>query len=246
MTKLIDPLAFLWLGLIGFGILFLRRRQVLAGILTLLLAAVMWGIEVAQVPAQLLAGLEEQYLVNHTKEPPKGDAIIVLGGFGSASDNEITGMDFGPAVDRDLTAITLAREGIAKVLVIGGGMSGDDSPEGQVVADWIEDWKLTKAEVVVLSGSRNTRDEAVHSAALAKEREWKRVVLVTSAWHLKRASAAFRKAGLAVDPVGCDFQGTNTLERPRNYVPQSESYCLLKLWLHEVVGYWWYRVRGWV
>jgi uncharacterized SAM-binding protein YcdF (DUF218 family) len=246
MTKLIDPIAFLWFVFLGLGILFLNKRQLLAGISTLLVVLVMWAVEVAQVPARLLAGLEEQYVGLDPSEPLKGDAIVVLGGFGSASDHEITGIDFGPAIDRDLTAITLARQGAAKVLVVGGGGWRADSPEGQALANWIEDWKLTKAEVVVLPGSRNTHDEAVHSAALAEEREWDRVILVTSGWHLKRASAAFRKAGLAVEPFGCDFQGSNTLQKSRCYVPQSQSYVLLQVWLHEVVGYLWYRVRGWV
>ena len=70
-------------------------------------------------------------------------------------------------------------------------------------------------------------------------------MLASVPWE-KRASAAFREEGLAVVPVGCDFAGSADLDRPRRYLPQTRSLWLLQLWLHEVVGYEYYRLRSWV
>jgi uncharacterized SAM-binding protein YcdF (DUF218 family) len=49
--------------------------------------------------------------------------------------------------------------------------------------------------------SRDTRDNAAFTAVLAKEHGMKRVLLVTSALHMPRASLLFRNAGVDVVPV---------------------------------------------
>jgi uncharacterized SAM-binding protein YcdF (DUF218 family) len=248
MKQLIDPLALLWLGLIGLGILFIVKQQRLSGFFTLLLSVVLWGMEVSQVPALLLAGSEQQYAGSHLNVKPREQPIVVLGGVGVASREEITGTDFESATDRLFMGLHLAREKVGTVLVLGGGMSPEsgEKSDGEIQAEWVRSWKLTSMDVEALPASRNTREEATHTAALAKERKWERVILVTSAWHMKRAAATFQKAGLEVDPIACDFQGMTALNSRRYWVPQAESLVHLKLWLRETVGYAWYRVRGWV
>ncbi len=83
--------------------------------------------------------------------------------------------------------------------------------------------------------------------ALAKEKGWKKIILVTSAWHMRRAAATFRKAGLDVIPVGCDCQGSVALQRDRvSLVPRAQSLILFKLWAEETLGYAAYRLHGWI
>jgi uncharacterized SAM-binding protein YcdF (DUF218 family) len=141
----------------------------------------------------------------------------------------------------------LGRRGLGKVLVVGGSATVEPevAPEPRLLRRWVETWEVSKLPLMDLGSCRNTRDEAVRSAELAREHGWTRIILVTSAWHLKRSEAAFRAVGLDVDPVGCDFMGTASLDRPSKWIPQSQSMVVLQVWLHEVVGSWYYRVRGW-
>ena len=44
----------------------------------------------------------------------------------------------------------------------------------------------------------NTHDEAVAVAMLARQRGWGQIILVTHPWHMRRAAAAFEKAGVRV------------------------------------------------
>jgi uncharacterized SAM-binding protein YcdF (DUF218 family) len=95
---------------------------------------------------------------------------------------------------------------------------------------------------------KNTHEEALSAAALAKQQGWKRILLVTSAIHMDRALAAFRRTGLEVVPLACDFDGAaspNSRWRFR-LLPSVESAALFKLWLTEEVGFCYYRLRGWV
>ena len=64
------------------------------------------------------------------------------------------------------------------------------------------------AEAVVLEGkSRNTHENAIFTAAILKDKGWRSVLLVTSAGHMRRAMAAFRKAGVAATAATADVRG---------------------------------------
>ncbi|GJG87236.1 hypothetical protein tb265_24170 [Gemmatimonadetes bacterium T265] len=92
---------------------------------------------------------------------------------------------------------------------------------------------------------RSTRDEAVRMTALARAHGWRRVALVTSPTHTRRACAAFERAGLAVvcTPAptrDAAWSGPTPLRSP------GDRLRVTGLWLHEQVGWWLYRRRGWV
>jgi uncharacterized SAM-binding protein YcdF (DUF218 family) len=238
----LDPLAMMWgLALVLGG--WLWRKGSKRGAMVLWGGAgLLWLVEVTQLPAQLMAGLERPYVGSAQRLEDRMDAVIVLGGFGSGNDRELGGMDLSPAADRLWTGMELVRSGTGKVLVVSWGR--EEESERERCEAWLKRWKL--GEVVSLKKSGNTREEAVHSAVLVGEKKWKRTALVTSAWHLGRAEAAFARAGVEVVPVGCDFMGHTALEQDRCYVPQSTTLMLLRYWLHEVVGSGYYRVRGYL
>ena len=88
----------------------------------------------------------------------------------------------------------------------------------------------------------NTHDEAVLAAQLARMRGWKRVILVTHPWHMRRARAVFLKAGLDVLCSPC-VEGSydmSDLGTPRG------RFAACNNWLHETVGFQIYRLRGWL
>src|SRR5581483_5647952 len=92
----------------------------------------------------------------------------------------------------------------------GAEFEGKLVPESQLVAKWFNEWKNAGAldpglEIVALEPCADTHDEAVHVKQLASGRGWHHLLLVTSANHLRRASALFRTQGLEVSPVPCNF-----------------------------------------
>jgi uncharacterized SAM-binding protein YcdF (DUF218 family) len=56
------------------------------------------------------------------------------------------------------------------------------------------------------AGSRNTAENAQYTKKLCLQHGWKQPILVTSAVHLPRAAAFFKRAGLTVTPYPCDYQ----------------------------------------
>jgi uncharacterized SAM-binding protein YcdF (DUF218 family) len=102
--------------------------------------------------------------------------------------------------------------------------------------------------MIALGANGDTHDEALKVRALATERGWRRVLLVTSANHLRRASATFRAQGFEVISAPCNFL-TNVSTEPGPsglLVPRYDGFVKAAIYLHEQAGWWMYRRRGWI
>ncbi len=97
-------------------------------------------------------------------------------------------------------------------------------------------------ELHVLSPVRTTRLEAVRMAELAKPRGWHRIVVVTSPTHTRRACAVF-------EAVGFDVVCRPSPEREfalEHLAAGGDRSRAFGQWVYETLGWWEYRVRGWV
>ncbi len=252
MKLLADPVSLLWFALCGTSCVLLARRQWRGACLVLGCVVAGCLVEASRLPGRLLASLEQPY-ARQTRAPIEpADAVLVLGGYVRPSSNNILGLRFGDAADRIMTGIALARQGKGRVLVLGGGGRGIPPgtglpPEVRGTRDWIRSWDLAPVPIEVLDWSLDTHEEALRHASLARKHGWKRVLLVTSAWHMKRSVAAFRKAGMEVLPVACDFRGLPDLaaDRPLSLIPRTGTLVSLDLWMEETLGYIYYRLRSW-
>ena len=156
------------------------------------------------------------------------------------------------ASTRIITAAELVRLKKGEALVIGGGeysSSGQTGLHGQLISEWLESWKPFDSPIHVLAYSSNTKDEADQTKVLAEKNGWKKIILVTSASHMRRAEALFKKSALKVVAVGSDFEGLSSLEadfRIYSIVPGLGGFQALSFYLHEQVGWLYYKLRGWV
>ncbi len=101
-----------------------------------------------------------------------------------------------------------------------------------VAARWVE------------QSSRSTHENAVLSARLLAAEGIRRVYLVTHFWHMPRAVAAARRAGLDPVPAPMGFVGRGGAERGMlALLPRNEPLAGSHLALREWVGRLWYRMR---
>jgi uncharacterized SAM-binding protein YcdF (DUF218 family) len=219
--------------------------------LLFLLALFMFIVGDTRIPGDLLASLERPYVVESLEDIPASDAIVMLGGAVRPSKHEVFGLDLAPAADRVIMALELARRGKAKNLVVGGALqkvNGRIHIEADMTKQWLEAWALTSARIHSLGGCSDTHDEAVRVAALLKKEGWQRVILVTSAYHMRRAKATFETAGVPVVCVPCDFQTKVSVETGDSLVlvPRYPGFQKLSLYLHEQIGWVAYRRHGWI
>ena len=166
------------------------------------------------------------------------DAIILLGG---VTDEDVTKEIGQPAyndnVERVLMTHRLLRDGKARYVVPSGG-----SGEALLMADQLRDWGIEADRIVVEDRARNTRENAVYSAEIAKQRGWKKVLLVTSAFHMKRSVECFNAVDLDFDTYAVDYRATRS---PRTWLqPRAHLFAVSTSMMRELFGRFIYRVQG--
>ena len=85
-----------------------------------------------------------------------------------------------------------------------GGRAWRGVVEADAIAEGLAAHGVPEVAIVRERCSFDTRDNARFAAALLARRGLTRVLLVTCAWHLPRASRLFQAAGLRVEGLGVD------------------------------------------
>jgi uncharacterized SAM-binding protein YcdF (DUF218 family) len=99
-----------------------------------------------------------------------------------------------------------------------------------------------KTELLSIGLVRDTHDEAVAFGRMAREHGWHRVIVVTSPTHCRRSALAFEHEGLQVIAQP-SMETRYDLPRLPNADDRVAAFGSL---MHETVGVWIYRARGWV
>lgn len=154
------------------------------------------------IPGRILGlPLEREWLVNGeipTAESfPTADAIVCLGGGMAVATNVVHGANICPASDRAWMAARLWKAGKAPKIVCTGPISRE-STRGLLL-----DFGVPAEAMTFLEKARNTEEEAKAMTA-------SRILLVTSAWHMRRAKLMFEKYAPQVEvvPAPTDFEAT--------------------------------------
>jgi uncharacterized SAM-binding protein YcdF (DUF218 family) len=110
----------------------------------------------------------------------------------------------------------------------------------------MQEWGVPAEAILVEDRSLNTRENALFSFELLRARQIRRILLVTSATHMPRAAAVFRKAGFEVIPAPADFvTGWTSLDLPLDWWPGADALEKSDQAIKEWLGLWIYRLRGW-
>lgn len=148
-----------------------------------------------------IAPLERQYPLNPPLDAAP-DGIVVLGGGVEPLTWKETGIvHVNDAGDRLTEAAILARRyPKARILLSGGGATlsplGDDLPsEAAMTAAFLTGVGVDPARLLIEGLSRNTAGNAELSLQLVQPGDGQSWLLLTSAAHMPRAMAAFRRAG---------------------------------------------------
>jgi uncharacterized SAM-binding protein YcdF (DUF218 family) len=127
------------------------------------------------------------------------DAIVVL-----ASMVGPDGTLSSESLRRTLGGILLERRGLAPLLVLSGSTEPGGRSEAEARARLAGDLGVPAERLLTLAGVHTTRDEAARAAALLHPRGVRRILLVTSSYHIGRASGVFERAGFEVLPAPAD------------------------------------------
>jgi uncharacterized SAM-binding protein YcdF (DUF218 family) len=220
-----EPLVFA-AAAVGALLAVTRLRSLLVGA-TAALALLWCVVAITPVSAWLSHGLTR----NETVEP--ADALFV-------SLSSVRPGAQGPAEVRNRLfhgLALLARAKAPRLLLC-------ESAEvhGIAIAREMMDAAGVTTELVVLPKADNTREEAQAVATLARSRNFKLILLVTSPIHSRRASAALEKQGLTV----VSSPSTETRFDLATLNTWNDRLTAFGTVMHERLGLWVYARRGWI
>ena len=219
-----DTWLVLFLAAAVLAIVMKRHRLALAISNILLFSTIVFAV--FPVGNLILRPLENSFPIN--PELDKVSGIIVLGG-GESPNPSIywNQLQFSEGGDRFAAGGALARRfPNAKLLFSGGSGALRDLGEtggahGDIIEQFFLNQGIAKARLLIEHESRNTSENARYSFALVSPQSNETWILVTSAFHMKRAMHSFRSAGWVnlvawpvdyrsssfVDGIGWDLTG---------------------------------------
>jgi uncharacterized SAM-binding protein YcdF (DUF218 family) len=249
-TLLLPPAGPLLLVVLG---LFLAWRHGRGGLALATIGLVTMWLLATPIVAHLMIGLLERDLVALTPErwqvaragarAPR--AIVVLGG-GVGRDPREHPHDerlHPRALERTVQGARVARMTGLPVLLSGGTLPGYQASESELMRRVLEGDLRVRARWLE-QRSRDTAGNASESAAMLKAAGIDSVVLVTHAYHMRRAQAAFEAAGVAVLPAPHHFVGVTDGRDWSDWLPGAQGTADGWLAVRELFGGWWYRLRG--
>jgi len=171
----------------------------------------------ARHPLMRFAG--QFWIVDEPAAP--SDVLIVLG-------------DDNYAGDRAFHTAELYREGVAPLVVASGRMLRRNAGIEEIMQRDLEAFGVPSASIVPLpSRAENTREEAAEVARLIRARGWKRVMVVTSNYHARRARFIYGR----VLPSNVTFRVSGARDSDFDASRWWQTRQGQKLFLFELAGY---------
>jgi len=238
---LINPLLYVLGGLIL--LMFLKKHRLK---LTLLLGIYFYFISIT-FTGQVFSTL---WKVNDTFNPDiTYDAVVVAVGvtdprwYINHKDLQYIPNDFFSTIedsDRIFAGIYFVKSGHAKLLLFGEWIN-DIYNEAKVVKKLASGMGLKENQIYIYGWVERTLDEAEGVKLYTEKHPVRKILLVTSQSHMRRALAMFRKQSLNPDVFSVKKEVAITWE---SFIPDVNGIIKTQEYLYEVIGYIGYYLKG--
>ena len=174
------------------------------------------------------------------------DAIVVLSGM--LEINEVGDSAYAEWGDPDrfFGGIALFKAGKAQKLVFTGGKMPWDKTkktEGEILKEYAISNGIPSEKIFVTKDVENTADEAVAVKELISPS--KRIILVTSAFHMYRAKRLFEKEGFVVIPYKVDYKAArDSTLTIMSILPSAGNLELTEMCMRELIGSLYYLIKS--
>ncbi len=234
--------------LLGAGLLaglFRWRRLMVAGAAG---AFIMLALATWTSLGQLMLNPLEERFAKPDPAPAKVDGIVVLGGGLEGAINLARGgYELNAGGDRFVEAAILARRYPQAKVVVTGGVGTlvlEGEGDGVTAPRLLTALGVAPERLVLETESRDTYENAVFTRRMVSPKPGETWLLVTSAFHMPRSMALFRKAGFPVLPWPVDYR-TSGREGVGLFVDNpTDSLQATTLALREWIGLVAYRLSG--
>lgn len=180
---------------------------------------------------------------------PHGTAIV-LGGM-SGWDAQYKRIQFYNSNDRLMQTLRLYKtRKLQRILITSGSASivRPEEKEANFIKEYLKEINVLDSNMYFEDQSRNTHENAAYCKPfLERFHENDTILLVSSAFHLRRASACFNKLNIPHIPYATDRSvGKRKFDIDHLFIPNAEAFIKWNTLLKEWVGMGMYWLRGWI
>jgi uncharacterized SAM-binding protein YcdF (DUF218 family) len=234
------------IGLIGLVLLCTRFTR-LASWLVVTSVVLLAVAGLSPLGNALILPLEQRFPPwDPSRGPPAG--VVVLGGAINPDVSIARGaVALDEAGERITATVELARRYPDARIIFTGGTNAlifDEPVEAPIAVQEFEALGIPHDRITAEEQSRNTVENAVFSRLIADPKPGERWLLVTSAFHMHRAMAAFRAAGFPVEAYPVDWRTRGPIDAVRPFPSLSAGLRQTDIAVHEWIGLVAYRLTG--
>lgn len=230
--------------LVGLVLLLVARFRTLAKGLLFLGTIALLVLSIPPVSERALLNLENDYPVLH--DPPQADWVVVLGGGSRDNKNLPAASRLGESsLYRLAEGVRIAKKLPHAMLVTSGGTSDEEIVStAELAAQVATDWGMDQDRILPLTQPLNTAAEAKQMDKLVQDQD--KVILVTSAFHMRRALALFQGQGIEAvpAPAGHLVDQARADRHIGHNLPQSKYLGFAERAFWEYIGLIWAGLRG--
>jgi len=243
----------LCLSFFGLFLLWFTKKQKLGKIFVSMSVFVLLILSYGAIPDTLLAPLERRYKAYPTENSLKKSEpesikqnikyVVVLGGGHTSDPNlPITGQIGKETLTRLAEGIRIHRKYAGSKLILSGGSVYDPVANATIMAELAEELGVDRSDLITETESLDTKDEARIIKGIVGNNPF---VLVTSASHMPRSMAMFKRLGMNPIPAPT---GHNVKERqgasPGSFFPNASNLRKAEKTVYEYLGIIWAKLRG--
>jgi uncharacterized SAM-binding protein YcdF (DUF218 family) len=205
---------------------FLAASPLPARLVRFALTIAVLGCVVALAAPPAMAALGSYLVVEDA--PAKADAIVVLSGDGG---------------NRLEHGVRLFDDHFAPVLILtGAGQPGNPSA-AEVMRQQAESMGVPTSAIFLVEQSTSTREDATYTRQLMAQHGWRSAILVTSAYHGRRASLVFARAFDGSGIVVTNRPVHDDLWQPNSWWTSVDT---IRLTMNELIKLAYYELNGYL
>ena len=225
------PLCIL-ISFLGLLLILLTKKQRAGKIMVVVGISILTLLSFDPISSALLAPLEHQYDAYLSKKPMEDEI----------NENQYP-VKYVVVLSRGLIeGIRIYRNNPGSKLIISCGFESGPYPAAKRMAEIIKVIGIDEDDIMIESESRDTKDQA-HFIKLIVDND--PFILVTSAFHMPRSMALFKKLGMEPSPAPAVYlTGKKKGLNLSSFFPSTSALRKSELAFHEYLGILWAKLRG--
>lgn len=236
-----SPLLFV-VGFLFFGKILYRNGKKFFGRLAYIFGVVLFLLSCEFSTDFIIRGLEDNYSIPTKDEIEKSEIYVLLGG-GIKSFTLGGHIPMEGALERIVATAKLYNENPKPIYISGGKVLEQIESESSVYKRELVALGVCEEDIFIEERSRNTKENAIYTKEMMKDKNYTKGILITSATHMTRSMKVFEDEKIKFYPYPCGYIGHTKTRGVQGFIPQ---YVVLKnifsvLW--EYFGMIYYRIR---